>query len=583
MDITKTIAAGAAAICAFSTFADFEIDLDFDATPIRDMRKSTCFPMVGYAGCLANTDEACWFSSNKVETARAMREAGAWFQRMWSANSWFKNRRNWHDPNSKDPKEQKAYKNFRPTHPELMFPFWKENGIKVLFTLECWSDDGEKSAVEFVKWIVDNGYKDVVAGFEMGNESYFSKDYPALAPRWKRVIDELWKIWPKVPLGVVLCELFEENPDLTQVRGRMLSAGEIKSDGYFSASVFNRYTTQFVVAMSNYMDKVSHVIYHAYGAETPYSCSYYGFQRFRNYIQTMPELKGKQMWLSEIRMRSDEDDWCQRQFREALIMGHYALTSICQTDFDGYNQHEFSSWSGGLFLSNGKQFAHQWRTGCWYSGYPDYRSPYDKPRLEAGPMGVMYRVLTEGIKSHPIILQHGTSKETGTEDTFYTSARVTDEVYRHRRAIREGKKPFLGLFGGVPEVKGEVEWVALRADANRGQNATALCLLMVNSKNEPETATLRVKGRFFATPTYQTVSCPEEFVDCSSVPGDAHPWKELSWEDSQQGGFDAIKMAMYEGIQPKNDELKITVGPHTVQAVTVWTRAYPKPKPAAKK
>ena len=583
MDITKTIAAGAAAICAFSTFADFEIDLDFDATPIRDMRKSTCFPMVGYAGCLANTDEAYWFSSNKVETARAMREAGAWFQRMWSANSWFKNRRNWHDPNSKDPKEQKAYKNFRPTHPELMFPFWKENGIKVLFTLECWSDDGEKSAVEFVKWIVDNGYKDVVAGFEMGNESYFSKDYPALAPRWKRVIDELWKIWPKVPLGVVLCELFEENPDLTQVRGRMLSAGEIKSDGYFSASVFNRYTTQFVVAMSNYMDKVSHVIYHAYGAETPYSCSYYGFQRFRNYIQTMPELKGKQMWLSEIRMRSDEDDWCQRQFREALIMGHYALTSICQTDFDGYNQHEFSSWSGGLFLSNGKQFAHQWRTGCWYSGYPDYRSPYDKPRLEAGPMGVMYRVLTEGIKSHPIILQHGTSKETGTEDTFYTSARVTDEVYRHRRAIREGKKPFLGLFGGVPEVKGEVEWVALRADANRGQNATALCLLMVNSKNEAETATLRVKGRFFATPTYQTVSCPEEFVDCSSVPGDAHPWKELSWEDSQQGGFDAIKMAMYEGIQPKNDELKITVGPHTVQAVTVWTRAYPKPKPAAKK
>ena len=583
MDITKTIAAGAAAICAFSTFADFEIDLDFDATPIRDMRKSTCFPMVGYAGCLANTDEAYWFSSNKVETARVMREAGAWFQRMWSANSWFKNRRNWHDPNSKDPKEQKAYKNFRPTHPELMFPFWKENGIKVLFTLECWSDDGEKSAVEFVKWIVDNGYKDVVAGFEMGNESYFSKDYPALAPRWKRVIDELWKIWPKVPLGVVLCELFEENPDLTQVRGRMLSAGEIKSDGYFSASVFNRYTTQFVVAMSNYMDKVSHVIYHAYGAETPYSCSYYGFQRFRNYIQTMPELKGKQMWLSEIRMRSDEDDWCQRQFREALIMGHYALTSICQTDFDGYNQHEFSSWSGGLFLSNGKQFAHQWRTGCWYSGYPDYRSPYDKPRLEAGPMGVMYRVLTEGIKSHPIILQHGTSKETGTEDTFYTSARVTDEVYRHRRAIREGKKPFLGLFGGVPEVKGEVEWVALRADANRGQNATALCLLMVNSKNEPETATLRVKGRFFATPTYQTVSCPEEFVDCSSVPGDAHPWKELSWEDSQQGGFDAIKMAMYEGIQPKNDELKITVGPHTVQAVTVWTRAYPKPKPAAKK
>ena len=326
--------------------------------------------------------------------------------------------------------------------------------------------------------------------------------------------------------------------------------------------------------MSNYMDKISHVIYHAYGAESPYSCSYYGFQRFRNYMNAMPELKGKKMWLSEIRMRSDEDNWCQRQFRESLIMGHYALTAICQPDFDGFNQHEFSSWSGGLFVSDGRQFTHQWRTGCWYGGYPDHRSPYNKPRLEAGPMGVMYRILTEGIMDHPIILQHGTSKETGTEDTFYTSARVTDEVYRRRRAIREGKRGP----GEAPEVKGEVEWVALRADPNRGQNATELCLLMVNSKGESETVTLRVKDHFFAVPTYQTVSCLEEFVDCSSVPGDAHPWKELSWEDSQQGGFDAIKMAMYEGIKPKNDELKITVGPHTVQCVTVWMRAVPKPK-----
>ena len=571
MNIKTTLAAGAA-IVGTAAFADFEINLDLGEKPIRDVRTSTCGPMVGYAGCLCENEEY-WYVSNKVETARVMREAGAWFQRMWGANRWFRSRTNWHDPNSKDPKEQKAYMNFRPTHPELIFPFWKENGIKVLFTLECWGDADEKSAVEFVKWIVDNNYKDVVAGFEMGNESFYSPNYASLAPRWKRVIDELWKIWPKVPLGITLCELFEENPDLTQVRNRMLSAGEIKRDGYFSASDCNRYTTQFVVAMSNYMDKISHVIYHAYGAESPYSCSYHGFKRFRNYIQTMPELKGKQMWLSEIRMRSDEDNWCQRQFREALIMGHYALTAICQPDFDGYNQHEFATWSGGLFVSNGRQFSHQWRTGCWYGGYPDHRSPYNKPRLEAGPMGVMYRILTEGIIDHPIILQHGTSKETGTEDTFYTSARVTDEVYRRRRAIREGKKPFLGLFGGVPEVKGEVEWVALTSKSRE-----ALCLLMVNSKGEEETVTLRAKGRIFATPTYQTVSCPEEFVDCSSVPGDAHPWKELSWEDSQQGGFDAVRMAMYEGIRPKNDELKIKVGPHTVQAVTVWTGAAPKPK-----
>ena len=579
MNIRMTLAAGAA-LLGTAAFAGFDIDIDLNAKPIRDASESTSKTLVGYAGCFCDQlsggvyqgAQAYWFGTNKVETSKAMREAGAWFQRMWSANRWFADRvPNPYDPNSTNKVEVKKYKNYIRTDPDLAFGFWKRNGIKVLFTLEAWNEKDEKTAVEFVKWIVDNGYKDVVAGFELGNESYFSEHYPELAPRWKRIIDEIWKIWPKVPLGICLCELFEQNPDLAQVRGRMLSAGEIKKGGYFSASLFNRYTTQFVVAMADHLDKISHVIYHAYGAETPYSCSYYGFERFRNYLEAMPELKGKKMWLSEVRMRSDEDNWCQRQFRESLIMGHYALTAICQPEMDGYNQHECGSWSGAFYLSNGRQFTHQLRTGCWWPGYSDHRAPENRPRIEVGPMGVMYRILSESILDYPILLQHGTSRETNTTNAFYTSARLTDEVYRRRRAIREGKTAFLGLFGGVPEVKGETEWVAAMS-----KKRNTVCLMMVNSKNEEETATVRVKDRILAVPTYVTVSCPEEYLDCASVPGEAHPWKEMAWEDSQQGGFDAIHMAMYDGIKPKNDVLKIRIAPHTVQSVTFRVGKVPK-------
>ena len=569
MKTRNIVMTGLVAGAAFGAFADFEINLDLGEKPIRDARTSTCGPMVGYAGCLANTDEAYWFSSNKVETARVMREAGAYFQRMWSANAWFKNRTNWHDPNSKDPKEQKAYKNFRPTHPELMFPFWKENGIKVLFTLECWSDDGEKSAVEFVKWIVDNNYKDVVAGFEMGNESYFSKNYPDLAPRWKRVIDELWKIWPKVPLGMVLCELFEENPDLTQVRNRMLSAGEIKTEGYFSAHVFNQYTTRFVVAMSNYMDKVSHVIYHAYGAESPYSCSYYGIQRFRNFAEAFPAVKGKKMWLSEIRVRSDEDNRCQRMFRESLISAHYALMAICQPEMDGYNQHQMSNIHGGLYWSNGRVFQGQWRDDCG-GDYADFRAPEGKPRLLVGHMGVMCRILTEAIKEHPLVMSHGTSKAHDVEDAFFTSARVCDQVYARRRALKEGKKPFLGLFGGVPEVEGEVEYVVL---LNPHRNRVSI--IMVNTKNEKVDFTFRAKGRELAAPAYVTLSCPEEFLDKCVIPGDGAAWRQLSWEDTQTGYY-VVPMSVNDGLKLNCEALNLSIAPHTVQSVTFATRNSPK-------
>ena len=563
---TMTVAA-VAAVLALSARADFEIRLDPGSKPIRDARKSTCGPLVGYAGSGVSISQGVgsedyWFVTNRVETARAMKEAGAWFQRVWNANQWFAQRKpNPYPADSKDKEIQKKRKAYRQSNPEAAFRFWKENGFKVLFTLEIWGNRKDE-ILEFVKWIVDNNYKDVVAGFELGNETYYSEFYPKLAPEWTAAVNEIWKIWPKVPLGINLCELFELNPDITQVKGRMLSEGKIKSDSYFSARDFNRYSAQFVVGMSNCIGKISHVIYHAYGAETPYSCSYYGFQRFRNFCEAFPELKGKKMWLSEVRLRSDEDLRCQRIFRESLLMTHYALTAICQPDMDGFNHHQLYALSGGLYQSSGRGWALQWRDEG--ADYPDFRSD-GRPHMEVGSMGVAYRIMAEAIKTHPLVLSHGTSKEQDTEDTFFTSARVTDQVYARRRAQKEGKTGFLG-FGGVPEVEGEVEWTLL-ANAQRNEH----CFLMVNTKGKAETVKVTMPGRKFAAPTYCALSCPERFVDCRDVPGEGKPWRQVSWEDTQCG-YGTVGMDPYVGMKPSADTLTVTIEPHTVQSVTFMTR-----------
>ena len=72
-----------------------------------------------------------------------------------------------------------------------------------------------------------------------------------------------------------------------------------------------------------------------------------------------------------------------------------------------------------------------------------------------------------------------------------------DRTWR-RRALREGKTSFLGLFGGVPEVRGETEWVAATDEKKR-----QLCLMMVNSKGVEETVTVRLKGHDFSVPSYR--------------------------------------------------------------------------------
>ena len=564
--MNKTIIAVLAAAAAWTASAGIDIDLDLKAKPLKDMKKTANGIAMGVNGAMeawlshVNGNDDILFVSNKVETARIFRQAGLRVMRLQGMNSWFNNR-------SKRTKDGK----YPLTNPKAAFDFYKANGIKVFVCLECPNQDAVANCVEIIKWIVDNGYKDQVVGVEMGNETYASRDYYKRAEFWPQVIDAAHKIWPKLSFGIVIGEYMENDPDIAQIAARMksnesLHHGWTYDTGYFSAGELNRNTARFVEAMSNHLHKVDHIIYHGYGAETPYSCSYYGFQRFRNFIEAYPQLKGRKYWLTEVRLRSDEDNRCQRIFRETLLWSHYALMALCQPETDALLQHQASSLSGTVYQSTGKSWAVQWMDGAkWGSReIPDRVAPYDMPRLEVGAMGVLYRLFTEAIMDHPQFLAHGTSKVRDAEDTFFTSARVTDQVYKRRRALIEGTPK-----DQAPKVEGEVEWVAAHGSGE-------LCLLMVNTKSTPETFRVRVEDKLFYAPVYRTLSCPEEFVDCRAIPGDGPVWRQASWEETQFG-VSHIPMEAYANLKPKCDVLTVTIAPNTVQTVSVPLANPPKP------
>ena len=564
--MNKTILAALTAAAAWTAAAGIDIDIDLKAKPIKDMRGTANGIAMGVNGAMeawlshVNGNDDILFVSNKVETARIFREAGLRVMRLQGMNTWFNNR----NKRTKDGK-------YPLTNPKAAFDFYQANGIKVFVCLECPDQGAVANCVEIIQWIVDNGYKDQVVGVEMGNETYASRDYYKRAEFWPQVIDAAHKIWPKLSFGIVIGEYMENDPDIAQIAARMKSSeslhhGWTYDTGYFSAGELNRNTARFVEAMSNHLHKIDHIIYHGYGAETPYSCSYYGFQRFRNFIEAYPQLKGRNYWLTEVRLRSDEDNRCQRIFRETLLWSHYALMALCQPETDALLQHQASSLSGTVYQSTGKSWAVQWMDGAkWGSReIPDRVSPYDMPRLEVGSMGVLYRLFTEAIMDHPQFLAHGTSKMRDAEDTFFTSARVTDQVYKRRRALIEGTPK-----DQAPKVDGEVEWVAAHGSGE-------LCLLMVNTKSVPETFRVTVKDKLFYAPVYRTLSCPEEFVDCRAIPGDGPVWRQASWEETQFG-VSHIPMEAYANLKPKCDVLTVTIAPNTVQTVSVPLANPPKP------
>ena len=553
----KTAVAAMSVLASASTFADFTINLDLSGKPMRDLSKTTSKAIVGYISAMHAYGDDYWFVSNKYETASVMKKAGCYNTATWSSDQWFARR------NDKNPKTR--------TNPKAQFDFWKENGFKVLIGL---TGIGPKQAadaaqfkaavdsrLEFVKWIIDNKYKDVVQGFELGCETYYvpydSQD--ALIKLWTALVPEILKLWPNCYMGVPVAENFELNPDIKQVRNRMLAAGEIKRDTYFAAAAFNKYSAYFIMglATNNVLDKISHVTYHTYGAETPYSCSYYGVKRIRGFAEAFPEIKDKRTWWTEIRPRSDEDNRCQRIFREALIMGHYSLMMMCQPEVDGFYHHNMCNLAGALYISNGKSWNVQWMDEG--GEYPDYDSPLGRPRMEVGAQGAVYHIIASALISHPLLWHHGTSKDMDTEDSFYTSARVCDQVYERRKALKAGAK--------APEVPGEVEWAALT-------KGNELCLVMVNTKSTAEKIQLTVPGRQFAAPTYRIARIKDpKYIDCREVPGEASLWEVLAYEDTQTGFAGG---GAYEGPKSGFDTLKIEIGPHTAQSVTVVMRNAPK-------
>ncbi|MBQ3314868.1 MAG: hypothetical protein IJG70_02770 [Kiritimatiellae bacterium] len=553
----KTAVAAMSVLASTGAFADFSLNLDLSGKPMRDLSKSTSKAIVGYISAMHAYGDDYWFVTNKYETAAVMKKAGCYNTATWGSDQWFARR------NDPDPKKR--------TNPKAQFDFWKQNGFKVLIGL---SPIGPKQAADekvfksivddkvgFVKWIIDNGYKDVVQGFELGCETYYMPydRQDALIKLWTALVPEILKIWPKCPMGVPVAENFELNPDIKQVRNRMLAAGEIKRDTYFAAAAFNQYSAYFIMglATNNVLDKISHVTYHTYGAETPYSCSYYGVKRIRGFAEAFPEIKGKRTWWTEIRPRSDEDNRCQRIFREALIMGHYSLMMMCQPEVDGFYHHNLCNLAGGLYISNGKSWNVQWMDEG--GEYPDYDSPLGRPRMEVGAQGAVYHIIANALISHPLLWHHGTSKDMDTEDSFYTSARVCDQVYERRKALKAGAK--------APEVPGEVEWAALT-------KGNELCLVMVNTKSTAEKIQVTVPGRQFAAPTYRIARIKDpKYIDCREVPGEANLWEELAYEDTQTGFAGG---GAYEGPKGGYDTLKIEIGPHTAQSVTVVMRNAPK-------
>ena len=534
------------------------IRVDPGAAPIRDASQSSAFPIMGYAGSMVGVgaDPKWFFEEDRDNTAGLFMQSGARLVRQWNAL------RLWQIGAGADCKVR-AEIPWR-TDMENVFSFYAENGIKVLLTLEIYGvvtnageqvaqmrprdktqwgttgDIGEVKRVvgEYVDWIVTNGFADCVAGFELGNEAYWrggtmfekSPDDPEwYAERCCAIIPVIRSKMPKAKIGIPLAEYFAGDPDIAAVRARSLQREKLESKGYFSASALNQWSARFVVALSNQLHNVSHVIYHAYGAEVPYSATYCGIQRYRKFSEAFPELRGKKFWITEWRDRSDEDNRSHMRFRETMTKADYMLMMVAQPDVDALNLHEFSAQAGGLYVSHMRGRGAS-RTTSWGmqresggANRPDYRY-HGHPNAEPAMCAPVFRNFTEAIMRHPLVMDLVSERCGGVvgddqREAYWHGAKHYASYQKRRAAVKAGKE-------NPPDTDDDCTCLVLMNKAKR-----SVALLAVNDKSEPAEFMIEVpEGQEILAPTYRIYECPEDMLDAIEVPGEGRFTREYAYE-----------------------------------------------------
>lgn len=552
------------------------ITLKLNAKPIRDISASSSCPILGYAGAgVGGGEDSKWlFETHRKEAAAVFRKCGARFVRQWDAV------RQWRQGAGARMLWSKKLGKMENRHPEMTtdmknaFSFYKEYGIKVMLTLENYgvitnnvtgagTSDIEyvkKEICEYVQWIVDNDFKEVVAGFELGNEPYWMGHAmytnegcspERYAERWCAIVPEIKKIFPECKIGMPLAEYFSADPDIAAVRARTDQAEKLEANGYFDASSMNQWSARFIKAMKSQLHNVSHVIYHSYGADAPFSATYWGIRRYRLFTEAFPELKGKKFWITEWRDRSDEEVPSHMRFRETLNKSAYMLMMVAQSDVDGMNLHEFRCQTGSMVWSfwNDKAKTGSWSVQ-WMNGGPD-RPDYDsvgESRVYVGSMGPAMQLMVESLRRNPLVMDFGSdnygSYSEGCSNAVWACSDYYASVIDYRTGIRKGLAS-----EKMPKIKGDCQYLIT---CDKGKNIWALHCVNMN----PHDVDFDIEFDGYCNPgapDIRVTCCEERFADAHEIAGTARLSREYAYQPY------AVEAGKYRITIPGNSVTTVTI------------------------
>ena len=531
----------AAALLLSAALPAVEIRVDPASSPVKDLTELKAGAGLGFNGCLAEgvMANADWYYNTHCDdTVRAFNESGTRLVRIQEAVIRHQGER------ADRVRFATTYRNFdwgrsardmskwwSWTPPEKYFGFFKKHRMKVMLCLDRCAYDPEKDAMtaddekveratlDYLRWIRDGGYADVVVGVELENEPYFGRKPAEFARRWNRIAPKIRKLWPDLAIGLpVGVEYVESDPDLEAVRKRGELTDALDGSVHTAAHV-NQWNGNAIAALSREMlDCVTHLVIHTYGADGSYNANYGGICRARRIPKIYPELAGRKFWITEWRDRSDESHICHRRFKTTLWKAQYLQMVVAQPDVDATFLHSNALLAGNLYQSNGRN----WEIQLDIFGrrqLPDTTGD-GHWRLDVGTAGPLFRLFNDALRRNPLILAHGDERGYG----FNANTKMYDADVNRAFARRDGK--------AIPPRNTDLTWLVARS---KDASNTSLAFLLVNTHEEQREVALSANGWRLGSAWFHFITCEKGLEEVDEMPGEPKPWKVTAYQGPLDG------------------------------------------------
>jgi hypothetical protein len=362
-----------------------------------------------------------------------------------------------------------------------------------------------------LRWVKKNGYLDLYSAWEIGNEVYIAgvNSPEVYATFAKKMTKAAKKVDPKIRVAVTIFVCAADDANLFSQSGK----NPRDMSGKEEQDVYDKWLAWSNTVMKLLGDVGKDIYYinlHLYGPSLRYNANAKGIDTHVRVVQKHPNMQHARFIVTEWRHTGSSELHGQREFKtSALWAAKFSMVLLAHPLMDSTGIHDFFTYSGTGYWSDGKIWRAQWKSLSPRKAYP---SKTGKRELQVGPFGPVLKMLNNIARNYPLLLEHKANLGK------YSSADFFDNCSPKTVTEDEGR---------------DLQWIIA---CNRKKNKFGG--MVVNTHVYPVRITLQSKGKKYNITKATSENCPADKLFELEIPGDAKFWKLEALKVNSDGSID---------------------------------------------